>query len=85
MRIFKGNFKKTARQFVRNQDMQILETEDFIFERIDVRNINVKFKNIPGLKGYFDIDELRSDKSISIILNTLERELKKKLFGDKND
>jgi len=85
MRIFKGSFKKTARRFVRNQDMQILETEDFIFERIDVRNINVKFKNIPGLKGYFDIDELRSDKSISIILNTLERELKKKLFGDKND
>ena len=85
MRIFKGNFKKTARRFVRNQDMQILETEDFIFERIDVRNINVKFKNIPGLKGYFDIDELRSDKSISIILNTLERDLKKKLFGDKND
>ena len=77
MNIPKEQFKKAAKQFVKNLEIESLETEDFFFERQDENNISVKFKKISGLKGYFSTDELRSNKMISVILKTLERELEK--------
>jgi hypothetical protein len=77
MSIPKEQFKKAVKQFIKNPDIESLESADFLFERQDANNISVKFKNIPGLRGYFSTDELRSNKMISIILKTLERELEK--------
>lgn len=70
-------FKKVARQFIRNEHLEIIETADFVFERRGNEAI-VTFKKIAGLRGFFSIDELRSARNITVILNTLERELDKR-------
>jgi hypothetical protein len=76
-KIFKKEFKSLAKKLVSDSTIQRLESQHFIFIRVN-EIVTVKFKEIKGLSGYFDFSEIADQKTLSIILNTLERELEGK-------
>jgi hypothetical protein len=78
MKIAKKEFKQCARQLVADPTIQKMETENFIFIKVD-GNITVKFKHIDGLTGYFTMEEIKSPKILTVILKTVEKEMEKKL------
>ena len=74
--IDKAEFIKCAKQFIEDESLQKLETQNFIFIRPN-GIITVKFKEPKNLTGYFTIDEFKNEETLGMILNTLETELQK--------
>jgi hypothetical protein len=77
MKIRRGEFKRCARELVKDATLQKIETENYSFVRIGDL-VTVKFKTIKGLQGYFTMEELGKSHNITVILKTLEKELDKK-------
>ncbi len=78
MKIYKKEFYQCASQLINNTDLQKIETEHFIFIRVN-DSITVKFKTINGLTGYFDLEEIKDKQTLQTILKTVEKELNKRL------
>lgn len=75
--INKKEFHDCVRKILKDPTLQKMETEEFIFIRIN-GNITVRFKKIDRLTGYFTLDEIKNWKTLKVILKTLENELKNK-------
>lgn len=76
MKINKKEFHDCVKKILKDSTLQKLETESFLFIRPN-GTITVRFKKIDRLTGHFSIDEFKNWKTLKIILNTLEQELKK--------
>jgi hypothetical protein len=79
MSIDKDEFLECALKLITDDTLKKIETENYIFLRPN-GIVTVKFKNMDGLTGYFTIDEMRNPETLSVILDTMKREMEKKIY-----